>query len=161
MQRDAAVKMMTQSQIEHVWLTQRAKMFRSLVAFTGDPDLASDAVAEAFAQALGRGDALETPDRWIWRAAFRIASRELSAERQRSADEAVSQHVDLPEPIVDLVAALRALTPNQRTVAVLKLYADLPTDDVAHVLGCSPTTVRVHLMQARRRLRVLLEDSDE
>jgi DNA-directed RNA polymerase specialized sigma24 family protein len=45
--------------------------------------------------------------------------------------------------------------------AVLRLYADLPTARAATIMGCTPTTVRVHLMQARRRLRTLLEDTDE
>lgn len=42
------------TEVERVWHDRRAKMWRSLTAFAGDPDLASDAVAEAFAQALGK-----------------------------------------------------------------------------------------------------------
>jgi RNA polymerase sigma-70 factor (ECF subfamily) len=159
---DAETNRTPRTDIERVWHDRRAKMWRSLTAFSGDPDLASDAVAEAFAQALGRGDALRSPERWIWRAAFRIATRELAARRRTSDTPAeVVAIAAMPEPVVDLVAALRTLTPNQRMVAVLRLYADLPTDAVANVVGCSTATVRVHLMQARRRLRRLLEDTDE
>ena len=147
--------------IEHVWRTQRATIWRSLVAWTGDAELSSDAVAEAFAQALGRGDALETPERWIWKAAFRIAAGELAHRRRERPERAPDDPVDvLPEPVVDLVLALRTLSPNQRTAAVLRFYADLRTRDVAYVLGCSQTTVRVHLAQARKRLRPLLEETD-
>jgi len=66
--------------------------------------------------------------------------------------------VELPESVVDLVVALRALSPNQRAAAVLRWYADLPTRDVARAMGCSQATVRVHLSQAKRRLRPLLEE---
>jgi RNA polymerase sigma-70 factor, ECF subfamily len=159
---DAETRHAARTDIERVWHDRRAKMWRSLTAFTGDPDLAGDAVAEAFAQALGRGEALRSPERWIWKAAFRIASGELAA-RRRAADAVreTAAVAAMPEPVVDLVAALRTLTPNQRMVAVLSLYADLPADEVAKVVGCSTATVRVHLVQARRRLRRLLEDTHE
>jgi RNA polymerase sigma-70 factor (ECF subfamily) len=151
----------SRDEIEHVWREHRATMWRSLVAWTGDPDLSSDAVAEAFAQALGRGEELELPERWIWKAAFRIASGELAERRRIRSGQMQPEGVDtLPEPIVDLIAALRSLSPNQRTAVVLRLYADLPTRDVAYVLGCTQTTVRVHLAQARKRLRPLLEETD-
>jgi RNA polymerase sigma-70 factor (ECF subfamily) len=147
--------------IERVWRAHRGAIFRALVAWTGDQEVASDAVAEAFAQALGRGDALETPERWIWKAAFRIAAGELADRRRTGAGPTPAQvSATLPEPIVDLVAALRTLSPNQRTAAVLHFYADLSTKDVAYVLGCTQTTVRVHLAQARKRLRPLLEETD-
>ena len=68
---------------------------------------------------------------------------------------------EMPEPVVDLVSALATLSPNQRAAVILSEYADLPTREVADVLGCSQATVRVHLAQARRRLRPLLEDHDE
>ena len=52
------------------------------------------------------------------------------------------------------------LSPNQRAVAVLSAYADLPPREIARTLGLSGVAVRVHLSQARRRLRELLEDDD-
>jgi RNA polymerase sigma-70 factor (ECF subfamily) len=131
------------------------------VAFGGDQELASDAMAEAFAQALGRGDAVDAPDRWIWRAAFRIAAGELKERRRVAAPDLLLTSVGMPEPVEDLVRALRTLSPNQRAAAVLSLYADMSTRDVARILACSQATVRVHLSRARRRLRVLLEETDE
>jgi RNA polymerase sigma factor (sigma-70 family) len=158
--QDAAVTTEPRDAVERVWREQGAKLWRSLVAFTADRELASDAMAEAFAQALGRGDAVEAADRWVWRAAFRIAAGELR-DRRRSSDATVRERVaEMPDPVADLVAALRTLSPNQRAAAVLRFYADLPTREVAHVLGCSQATVRVHLAQARRRLRPLLEEND-
>jgi DNA-directed RNA polymerase specialized sigma24 family protein len=147
-------------EVERVWREQGKKLWRSLVAFGGDPELASDAMAEAFAQALGRGDAIESLDRWIWRAAFRIAAGELKERRRVGAGLSSEPVVNLPEPVTDLVRALRTLSPNQRAAAVLSLYADMPSRQVAQTLGCSQATVRVHVSQARRRLRSLLEESE-
>jgi DNA-directed RNA polymerase specialized sigma24 family protein len=119
--------------VERVWRDDGPRLWRSLIAFAGDQELASDAMAEAFAQALGHRGEIEAPDRSI----------------------------GMPEPVTDLVRALQTLTPNQRASAVLALYADLPTREVARILACSQATVRVHLSQAKRRLRALLEETYE
>lgn len=147
--------------VERVWREDGPRLWRSLVAFSGDKELASDAMAEAFAQALGRGSEIATPDRWVWRAAFRIAAGELKERRRVLSDAFSHPSVGMPEPVTDLVRALQALSPNQRAAAVLALYADLSTRDVARILACSQATVRVHLSQAKRRLRALLEETDD
>jgi RNA polymerase sigma-70 factor (ECF subfamily) len=67
----------------------------------------------------------------------------------------------MPDPIPELIAALRRLSPNQRLAVVLHDYADRSTHEVAETLGCSRATVHVHLSQGRRRLRNLLEANDE
>jgi RNA polymerase sigma-70 factor (ECF subfamily) len=157
---DAVVRAEQGDIVERVWREQGQKLWRSLAAFTGDPDLASDAMAEAFAQALGRGEAVEVPERWIWRAAFRIASGELKI-RSQNRPELLLDATALPEPVIDLVRALKTLSPQQRGAVILHLYADLPAREVARILGCSQATVRVHISQARRRLRPLLEGHDD
>ena len=81
---DAASDASPQDAVERVWREHGPKLWRSLTAFTGDADLASDAMAEAFAQALGRGNDIHQADRWIWRSAFLIAKGEL--KRRRTTD---------------------------------------------------------------------------
>ena len=68
--------------IEAVYRDHAARLWRSLLAWTGDTAITDDAVAEAFAQALRRGDALREPERWVWRTAYRIAAGALK-ERGR------------------------------------------------------------------------------
>jgi RNA polymerase sigma-70 factor (ECF subfamily) len=159
--QDALVTATPGDAVARVYREQGAKLWRSLLAYTGDREMASDAMAEALAQALGRGGAVESPDRWVWRAAFRIAAGELRNRGRRSAISSTdSVPYEMPGSAVDLIRALARLSPNQRAVAVLRLYADYPTRDVARILGMGQATVRVHLSQARRRLRLLLEDDD-
>jgi DNA-directed RNA polymerase specialized sigma24 family protein len=69
------------AEIEDVYRRAGAKLWRSVLAYSADPDLASDAVAEAFAQALARGDAVRDVERWVWRAGFKIAAGELHRKR--------------------------------------------------------------------------------
>jgi DNA-directed RNA polymerase specialized sigma24 family protein len=68
-------------ELERLYRSQRGRMWQAVFAFAGDPEVASDAVAEAFTQALRRGDAIRSPERWLWRTVFRIAAGELNARR--------------------------------------------------------------------------------
>lgn len=146
-----------QRRIAELYREQGPKLWRALFSFAGDPEIASDAVAEAFARALREGDAIRDPSAWLWRVAFRLASAELRRRRESPAFEESSY--EMPEPVPELMAALRTLSPNQRLAIALHDYADRPVGEVASVLGCSRATVHVHLSQGRRRLRKLLEDS--
>jgi RNA polymerase sigma factor (sigma-70 family) len=159
--QDSDVSTEPRDEVERVWRDQGPRLWRSLVAFTSDADVATDAMAEAFAQALGRGREVRHLDRWIWRASFRIAAGELQRRRANAKAPPHERAYEMPEPVADLVRALATLSPKQRAVVILSVYADLPTREVADVLGCSQATVRVHLAQARRRLRPLLEEHDE
>jgi RNA polymerase sigma-70 factor (ECF subfamily) len=132
------------------------RIWRALVAYTGDREVASDAMAEAFAQALARGGELRSAERWVWRAAFRIAAGELKA-RARDRPMTEDLRYDIPEPPRDLIGALEKLSPRQRAALVLHYYAGYSTREVGQIVGSSAATVRVHLSQARRRLRRLLE----
>jgi RNA polymerase sigma-70 factor, ECF subfamily len=134
-------------------------MWRAVLAFAGDPEVASDAVAEAFAQVLRRGENVRDPERWVWRAAFRIASGELKERRRRPVAETVETY-EMEEPARDLVVALGRLSEKQRRVVVLHDAAGYPSKEVAKIVGSTEAAVRVHLMRGRRRLRELLEDVD-
>ena len=129
---------------------------RAVLAFAGDPEVASDAVAEAFAQALRRGEEIREPDRWVWRAAFRIARGELKARRGRQALPAREERYGMDTETVELIEALRRLGSKQRASVVLHHGARYPVRDVAAIIGSTPAAVRVHLSRGRRRLRDLL-----
>lgn len=146
--------------IEHVYREHRAKLWRSLVAYTADPEAADDALAESFAQALARGVGVDRWDAWIWRTAFRVAAGGF-ARPERPASVGDVGSYDMPAPIDELVHALAQLSPKQRMAVVLHDYADRPTDEIAEVLGSSRATVHVHLSQGRRRLRGLLKGDDD
>jgi RNA polymerase sigma-70 factor (ECF subfamily) len=145
--------------IEAVYRAHAPRLWRSLLAWTGDAAIADDAVAEAFAQALRRGEALREPERWVWRTAYRIAAGALK-ERGRHGGTAPDVSYQLDEVPASLAEALAMLPPGQRAAVVLHYYADLRVRDVAQVLGTSSAAVKVSLMRARRRLRIVLEDPD-
>lgn len=156
--QDAPVK--TEGGLERLYREDGARLWRALVAFSGNREVASDAVSEAFAQALDRGDDLRDPQRWIWRAAFRIAAGELK-DRGRFRAPGVDPGYEMEEPPWRLVAGLARLSPNQRAALVLHYYAGYTTKEIAGILGASAATVRVHLSQGRKRLSRTLEEPDD
>jgi RNA polymerase sigma-70 factor (ECF subfamily) len=63
--------------------------------------------------------------------------------------------------VIDLVRALQTLSPMQRRAVVLHHMADLPVAEVAAILGSTRSAVTVHLHRGRRRLRKILEETDD
>jgi len=57
--------------------------------------------------------------------------------------------------VISLV--LPVLSPQQRAAFVLREIEDMDTSEVAEVLGCTSTTVRNHIFQARKALRLEIE----
>jgi RNA polymerase sigma-70 factor (ECF subfamily) len=160
--QDAPVSDDAASVLERTYREEAGRLWRALVLDTGDREVASDAVAEAFAQALARGDALERPGAWVWRAAFRIAAGELQRRGRRSPDTGgpFEHVVDMPAELIDVLRALDRLSTKQRASVVLHHYAGYPVKEVARIIGSTPAAVGVHLHRARNRLRSLLEDDD-
>ncbi|HSG80088.1 MAG TPA: sigma-70 family RNA polymerase sigma factor [Acidimicrobiia bacterium] len=147
--------------LDGVFRQESARMWRALFASTGDREIAADAVAEAFAQAMRRGDAIRDPRRWVWKAAYRIAAGSLAERSRRHVEGPADRPTwDTPtwdtEPAWDLRAALMRLSARQRDAVVLHHYAGYSTREVASMISSTPAAVRVHLVRGRRRLRELL-----
>ncbi len=145
--------------IEQLYREAAPRLWRSLFLFAGDPEIASDAVAETFARALAAGDAIRQPQRWIWRVGFRVAAAELR-RRKRETRRVAETTYEIPDETAELVTALRQLTPRQRAAVVLHYYGDAPLAEIADRMGWSRSAAGVHLHRARKRLRELLGDDD-
>ncbi len=145
------------SDLGDLYREEGQRLWRAVFAYAQDREVASDAVAEAFAQCIRRGGAVVDPKAWVWRAAFHIAAGEMK-NRGRDVHAAIEGSYEMPEDGGRLLAALRALPANQRAAMTLRHYAGYPTSEVADMIGCSTATVRVHLSRGRRHLRKLLED---
>jgi RNA polymerase sigma factor (sigma-70 family) len=157
----AAAHVGTDEELDRLYREHADRLWRAVLAFAGDGEVASDAVAEAFAQCLRRGAVVRDPARWIWRAAFRIAAGELKDRRRRQdmSVRAEDPYV-IPDAAAEILELLMRLSPRQRAAVVLHDYVGYSTEEVASILGATAATVRVHLSQGRRRLRAFLEAGD-
>jgi RNA polymerase sigma-70 factor (ECF subfamily) len=145
--------------LEQVYREHGARLWRAVLLASGSREVADDAVAEAFAQALRRGVALRDPAAWVWRVAFRVAAGELKERGRVEAfrDEPVA---GMPDPFIDLWMALARLPLKQRASIVLADYAGWSHREIAKALDTSVSAVGVHVHRARKHLRDLLEDED-
>ena len=158
------------------------RLYSLALRITRDPDLAADAVQEAFATALQReadfrGDsAIGT---WLHRIVYtksidllRTRGRDAPMPDEDSGGSGSTEDDRLggaptwsrpPDEILRstetrqaLAKALTELTHVQRLVFELREIEGRSTDEVAEILTLPPGTVRVHLHRARMRLRSLL-----
>lgn len=159
--REIASSAMTMTdQFDRVYRKHASRMWRALTAYSGNRDVAKDAVSEAFAQAIARGTAIRFPERWVWRAAYRIAAGELKkrAARVNLIDEPV---LEPDEPAWEIRAALNQLPPQQRAAVILHYYAGYPAREIALITETTPAAVWMSLSRGRQRLRRILETSDD
>jgi RNA polymerase sigma factor (sigma-70 family) len=163
--RPSAVEAGTASDLERLYREDGARLWRAVLLWSGDANVASDAVAEAFAQALQRGEAIRSPAAWVWRVAFRVAAADLQRRRRLEPidDRAAGGRADptAGDDILDLMRALDVLTTKQRAAVILHHYAGYSRAEVARIIGSTSSAVGVHLHRGRRRLRRALEVDDD
>jgi RNA polymerase sigma factor (sigma-70 family) len=145
--------------IEVIYRSHGERLWRAVFLYAGDREIASDAVAEAFAQAIRRGRAIRSPVPWITRAAFRIAAGELK-ERRRHAELVAAPSYDMSESAVDLIIALRKIPERQRAAIVLRYYGGFSYPEIAKMTESTPGAVAVDVHRGRRRLRDLVGGTD-
>jgi DNA-directed RNA polymerase specialized sigma24 family protein len=146
--------------VEAVFRSVHARLWRSLLLFTGDAELASDAVAEAFAQVLRRGDAVDDVEAWVWRSAFRIAGG-LVAARSTSTDlDLADGSAPLTGSLAEFVGLLGVLSPQQRACVALRYVGAYTSPEIGELLGTSASTVRVHLNRAHAALRQTITEAE-
>ena len=144
--------------IEQVYRDEGDRLYYALLAYSGDRDVAREAVAEAFARALASESSIRDVVPWVWKVAFRVASADLK-DRKRLTDSEIAER-PVPEPH-DLVEALSQLSERQRASIVLHYYAGYSLDEIASILGTRKGTIGAHRHRGRARLHELLEEDDD
>jgi RNA polymerase sigma-70 factor (ECF subfamily) len=152
----------TAARVAEAYASTHAKLWRAVLAFSGSRDITDDAVAEAFAQALRRGDEIRDVVAWVWRAAFALARGHLA---DRSATPPVAQlpaamEADAAQRVVELIAVLGELDDRDRELLVLHHVGGWTPTELSRISGTPAATVRVRLHRAHQRARELFEDEE-
>jgi len=150
-------------------------LHRAVARILADESEAWDVVQMAFLRAwqrLDRYDPRWSFATWLYRIGTNLAidllrSRSSRERMHRAGSEHhlrvvgesrdASDRVDHREVDWLMSQLVDALTPQQRSAFVLREIEGMETADVARALGCSTTTVRNHIFQARKTLRHELE----
>src|SRR5919112_3615036 len=165
---------------EHDWLAERFEEHRThlrAVAYRmlGSPSEADDAVQEAWLRlARSGGGGVENLGGWLTTVVARVCLNMLRSRRSRREeplDESPGARV--PDPIVGrgegidpehealladsvglaLLVVLETLAPAERLAFVLHDMFAVPFDEIAPIVGRSPTAARQLASRARRRVR--------
>lgn len=143
--------------IEGLYRQRYSDFLRTAIALLHDPDLAHEAVQEAFARAVRAQATLRSNgslDAWVWRTLVNISMSQLrQASKARgcpASEHAVDEERDSwPE----LRSEVSELPERQRLVLFLRHYADLSYEQIGDVLGIERGTVAATLHAAHDRLR--------
>lgn len=129
----------------HYLAARAPSLRRSAYLLCGDWERAEELTQNALAKVYA--DWSRHPDRDRY-AAQVLARTYLAGQRRRRRDPLPERH--------DLLRALAALPPQQRTAVVLRCWEDLPVAEVAEALGCSESTARAQSDRGVEQLRDVL-----
>lgn len=129
-------------------------------------DLAQDAFVRAFKGLKGfKGESsLAT---WLYRIAVNVCLNRLALKAPASEEldpaDRVDHRVERPdvallreERAAEVRAAIRRLPPKQRATLVLRIYHELPHEEIAGILGSSVGAAKANLFHALANLKKLL-----
>jgi RNA polymerase sigma-70 factor (sigma-E family) len=138
----------------------RLSLLKFAMVLTGDLPLSEDVVGDALARAYEDWTRIAFMDRPVAYLRRPIVNGYLSTRRRWARDlsrffarDSLEETAATDERQA-MVTRLAKLPARQRSVVVLRYYADLDDDEIAQLLGCSAATVRSHAARALRALRV-------
>ena len=141
-----------------------ARLHTSVLALTGDREVASDVTDEAFTRAWRhwrRVAQMEAPGGWVYRVALNLVrSRARRRTVERRALVRLAAPADVSASAGEVWALVRELPERQRQAVVLRYVADLDEYEIASAMGVTRGTVASTLFDARRRLASALEEPD-
>ncbi len=148
----------------------KASVMALAMNILGNREDAEDACQETFIQVyrnLARFDPQKSLRNWIFTILYRRCLDQLKKKRRFQSAFNKAKH-EAPRGIPPETAGRRqplpkeilgCLRPKERTVLALWANESLTAGEISEVLCCSPSTARVYLFNARKKIKSLLEKS--
>jgi RNA polymerase sigma-70 factor (sigma-E family) len=145
-------------------------LLRLALMLTGGVHEAEDLLQQTFARACRHGDriaAMDAPAAYLRKVMLNEHTSRRRARRPATVpiDDVVEPPGSGDRPELDerdeAWRWLATLPRRQRAVLVLRIYEDLPDDQIAELIGCSRATVRSHASHGLAALRTLLTRPEE
>lgn len=149
------------------------RLWRVIIRFVGDRDLADDLAQETFLRAYERLDQFDPSRRfgpWLFRIGVNLTLDYLRKRKRRGRwslfsegqlDRAPDPPVDDPRDALDVKqevqAVLSQIAEKYRTVLVLRDLENFSTSEIAAIMNRKEATIRWRLAEARQRFQRLWE----
>jgi len=149
----------------------RRQVYQLCYRFTGNHEDASDLAQDVFVRAFRglknfKGQA--SLGTWLYRIGVNASLNRAAVKRPPTEPIEPERHVDTAtkDPLLDLVrgeyaarlrSAIRQLPPKQRATLILRVYHDLPHEEIARALGSSVGAVKANFFHALGNLRRLIK----
>lgn len=145
--------------LDGLYTAQRRPLLALAWMMLGSTADAEDAVQECFSRADRAGiTGMEHPAAYL-RTMVKNECLETIRQRRRTTVSAeIPPGVHLDPPVTEFVDALVPLSPRRRTAIVLRYYLDLPVNEIAHHMGCRPSTVSSLIHRALNDLKEVLHE---
>jgi RNA polymerase sigma-70 factor (ECF subfamily) len=131
-------------------------------------DLAQDVFVRAY-RALGGFKGQSTFATWLYRIAVNVCLNRVASKAPRSEtldERQIDHRVERPDATVlraeraaHVRAAIGRLPRKQRATLILRVYHELPHEEIASILGASVGAVKANFFHALANLKKLLRDS--
>jgi DNA-directed RNA polymerase specialized sigma24 family protein len=143
---------------DRFWREHYPALMRCAWLLTGSRQDAEDAVQDAWVSCAGRLAEVDMPLAYLRRAVVNACH---GRHRRRMAEARAYRRVGpadvvVPGNLVDFHDALRGLDQRSRAVVVLRLFCDMPDEEIAATMGCRDVTVRVIFHRSMLKLREVL-----
>lgn len=138
------------AQLEDLYRLHHAPMVRLAHLLTGDRAVAEELVQDAFLRLHAHLDTADEPAAYLRTTVVNLCRgdgrRRTTARRHAPAvarqRPLTTAAPPLPHDVAEVWLALQSLPRRRRDALVLRYYADLPTAEVARLLGARPATAR-------------------
>jgi RNA polymerase sigma-70 factor, ECF subfamily len=150
----------------------RKHVYQVCYRFTGNHEDASDLAQDVFLRAfraLGTFKGQSAFSTWLYRVAVnvclnrkalkRLPTEPIDRREFTDADDAADRQVIRNEAAAAVRAAIAQLPEKQRATMILRIYQELPHEEIASILGSSVGAVKANFFHALANLKKLLRGS--
>ena len=152
-----AGEVLRQAGFDDLYRAEYGPMVRLARGLVDTLETAEEIVQDAFAKVFDRWSRLEQPGAYLRTAVVNGARSEL---RKREVRRRIGLRPFIPPQPEDqdyLLDALNQLSPRQKTVLVLKFYADMTEKEIAQAMGVRPGTVKSATSRGLAELRKVVD----
>lgn len=152
--------------VENYIVENQNAHYRLAYSYVKNKESALDIIQDSIMKALRSIDSLEQTGylkTWFYRILINTSIDFIHKNKRIVVveDEVLDFHLpshemDLPD--IDLYEAIDNLTPEQKTLIILRFFEDIKIEDIAKMLGVNQNTIKTRLYATLRKLRTNMEE---